>query len=210
VLTRVSHGGRVHVQSVWAGETPVILTMKPGVGDTPVKEAVPEEFPVERHPMEIQAGRVRVLEQIPPDPKTQDLREATRIVAGGRGVGSGEGFRVIQELADALQASVGASRVAVDLGWMEYARQVGQTGKTVAPALYVAAGISGASHHLVGMRGSEKIVAINADKKAPIFSLSHFGAVGDLHQILPRLTERIRQHHRQTNNKATLAETAKR
>jgi electron transfer flavoprotein alpha subunit len=114
-------------------------------------------------------------------------------VSGGRGVGGPEGFAHVEELAEALHASVGASRVAVDLGWIPYERQVGQTGKTVAPELYVAAGISGASHHLMGMRGSEKIVAVNSDRKAPIFSVAHFGIVGDLHELLPRLARKIRE-----------------
>jgi electron transfer flavoprotein alpha subunit len=147
---------------------------------------------VERHEVEIRPGRVRVVERIAPDPRTQDIREAGRVVSGGRGVGSKEGFAVIRELADALGAAVAASRAAVDLGWIEFSRQVGQTGKTVAPKLYVAVGISGASHHLMGMRGSEKIVAVNADKDAPIFAASHFGVVGDLHRVLPPLTRRIR------------------
>lgn len=193
-ITRVTHGGRVHVQAAWPREAPVILTMKPGVADAPAPRESPADPPVERHTLNIRPGRARVLERLPADPKTQDIREAERVVSGGRGVGGPEGFTVIRHLADALGAAVGASRVAVDLGWIEYARQVGQTGKAVAPRLYIAAGISGASHHLMGMRGSEKIVAVNSDRQAPIFSVSHFGVAGDLHQVLPRLTERIRRH----------------
>jgi electron transfer flavoprotein alpha subunit len=192
-ITRVTHGGGVHTQSSWPLGRPLIVTMKPGVADAGPTNAAAKEPPLIRHTVEIdeRALRVRVLEEIPADPRVQDLREAERIVAGGRGVGGKEGFACVEALADALHAAVGASRVAVDLGWIPYERQVGQTGKTVAPRLYVAAGISGASHHLLGMRGSEKIVAINSDKSAPIFSTAHFGAVGDLHRILPALTDRI-------------------
>lgn len=192
-ITRVTHGGRVHAQTAWPVEEPVILTMKPGVADAPPLLGSPVEPAVERHNVVLQPGPTRVVRRLPADPRTQDIREAERIVAGGRGVGGPDGFKVIRELADALGAAVAASRVAVDLGWIESPRQVGQTGKTVAPKLYVAAGISGASHHLMGMRGSEKIVAINSDKQAPIFSVAHFGVVSDLHQVLPRLAERVRK-----------------
>jgi electron transfer flavoprotein alpha subunit len=191
-VTRVTHGGRVGVQTSWA--PPVLLTMRPGVGDLPERAARPSAEVVTRAP-ELRPGRVRHVKHLPPDPATQDIRDAERVVAGGRGVGSREGFGVVRELADALGASVAASRMAVDLGWAEFPRQVGQTGKTVAPKLYVAVGISGASHHLMGMRGSEKILAVNTDKAAPIFSVSHFGAVGDLHEVLPRLARKIRDHH---------------
>jgi electron transfer flavoprotein alpha subunit len=197
-ITRVTHGGGVHVQSAWLAEVPgppLLVTMKPGVADAAPPNAAAPPPEIARHAQAIPEDRirVRVLEHVPADPRVQDLREAERIVSGGRGVGGPEGFAVIQDLADALHAAVGASRVAVDLGWAPYERQVGQTGKTVAPQLYVAAGISGASHHLMGMRGSEKIVAINSDRKAPIFSVAHFGVVGDLRELLPALARRIRK-----------------
>jgi len=204
-LTRVSHGGRVHVQSIWPSERPIIITMKPGVADAPAPLSAAGGLVIERHEVNIERDRVRVVERIPADPKTQDIREAERIVSGGRGVGGPEGFAVVQDLAEALNAAGAASRVAVDLGWMEHARQVGQTGKTVAPKLYVAVGISGASHHMMGMRGAEKIVAVNMDKQAPIFSISHFGVIGDLHQVLPRLARRIRQHKAQMETPAQAA-----
>jgi len=192
-ISRVSHGGRVHVQSSWSTETPLIVTMRPGVADVASRRELPGDLIVERHEVELRPGRVSVIERLPADPRTQDIREAECVVSGGRGVGGAEGFAMLRELADVLNAAIGASRVAVDLGWVEHARQVGQTGKTVAPRLYVAAGISGASHHLMGMRGSDKIVAVNVHRQAPIFAVSHFGVVGDLHQVLPRLTERLRR-----------------
>ena len=193
-ITRVTHSGRVHVLASWPTAEPAVLTMKPGVADVAAADQTPRtERSVTTHAVSLAPGRVRVLRRIPADPKTLDIREAERLVSGGRGVGGKDGFNVLRSLANALGASLAASRAAVDLGWIEYDRQVGQTGKAVTPRLYLAAGISGASHHLMGMKESEKIVAINLDRKAPIFTVAHFGVVGDLHTVVPRLTERILQ-----------------
>ena len=121
-----------------------------------------------------------------------NIEDAELLVAGGRGLGNSEGFEMCEELAGALGGAVAATRAVVDAGWYPYAAQIGQTGKTVAPKLYLAAGISGAIQHKVGMQSSENIVAINKDPNAPIFEYSDLGIVGDLNKILPKLTEAVK------------------
>ncbi len=122
-----------------------------------------------------------------------ELTEATVVVAGGRGVGSSDGFTVVEALADALGGAVGASRAATDSGWAPHELQIGQTGLTVAPNLYLAAGISGSIQHRAGMQSSNTIVAVNKDPDAPIFSIADLGVVGDLHSVLPALTDLVRE-----------------
>ncbi len=134
----------------------------------------------------------RMVEQAHAESEGPSIEDADVVVAGGRGLGGPENFTLVEELAKALGGAVGATRAVVDAGWYPYSAQVGQTGKTVSPKLYVACGISGAIQHKVGMQSSGVIVAINKDPNAPIFEFADFGVVGDIHQVVPKLTELVR------------------
>jgi electron transfer flavoprotein alpha subunit len=151
--------------------------------------AAVEDVQVEFQPHSLKATMVERGEQRGADVNIED---AEILVAGGRGLGKKEGFEALEELAGALGGAVAATRAVVDAGWYPYAAQIGQTGKTVAPKLYLAAGISGAIQHKVGMQSSENIVAINKDSNAPIFEFSDLGVVGDLNKIVPKLTEAVK------------------
>ncbi len=135
----------------------------------------------------------RMVDQAHEESEGPSIEDAEIIVAGGRGLGGPENFTLVEELAKALGGAVGATRAVVDAGWYPYSTQVGQTGKTVSPKLYIACGISGAIQHKVGMQSSGVIVAINKDRNAPIFEFSDLGVVGDVHQVVPKLTELVRQ-----------------
>jgi electron transfer flavoprotein alpha subunit len=137
--------------------------------------------------------QARMVEQAHAEASGPSIEDADIIVAGGRGLGAPENFSLAEELARALGGAVGATRAVVDAGWYPYSAQIGQTGKTVSPKLYVALGISGAIQHKVGMQSSSVIVAINKDPNAPIFEFSDLGVVGDVHEIVPKLTELVKQ-----------------
>ena len=136
-----------------------------------------------------QRGHVQVL--LVEESDGPDLDAAAVVVAGGRGVGSEEKWAVVEDLASQLDAAIGATRAVVDAGWVPARLQVGQTGKTVKPNVYIAAGVSGAMQHLVGMKDSGTIIAVNKDTEAPIFAVADLGIVGDLHQVIPKLTEAL-------------------
>lgn len=182
--------GTYHVRSEVVRGTPVITVMPNAV--TP--EAAPTQPRVERVDVEF-SDRARGATVTSRTPKVSsarpDLADASVIVAGGRGVGSEAGLRVIEALADALGGAVGVTRAVSDLHWAPHELQIGQTGKTVAPGLYVAAGVSGAIQHRAGMQSSRTIVAVNKDPKAPIFAIADFGVVGDLHTVLPALVDEV-------------------
>ena len=138
-------------------------------------------------------GAATVLSSHVEESEGPKLDEAAVVVSGGRGLGEAAGYKMIEELAKLLGGAAGASRAIVDAGWVPYSHQVGQTGKTVKPTVYIAAGISGATQHMVGMKGAKNIIAINKDQEAPIFSIADLGIVGDVNKVLPKLIEALRQ-----------------
>ena len=187
---RPALGDTVYVDVGWNAE-PRLALIRAGTFDPKETggEAQVEDFDVEFGEHSLQAT---MLEQAHAESEGPSIEEADVIVAGGRGLGSPDNFKLVEELAQALGGAVAATRAVVDAGWYPYATQVGQTGKTVAPKLYVACGISGAIQHKVGMQSSGVIVAINKDPNAPIFDFCDLGVVGDLHEIVPKLTELVR------------------
>ncbi|MEU9884794.1 electron transfer flavoprotein subunit alpha/FixB family protein [Sphaerisporangium sp. NPDC051011] len=183
-------GGGVNVRSRAVKGTPIIAVRPNSTAPEPSAGAAAEEQVTVA--LSDAAKGARVVERVKQEKGARpELTEAAIVVSGGRGVGSAENFAVIEKLADALGAAVGASRAATDAGWYPHQFQVGQTGKTVSPQLYIAAGISGAIQHRAGMQTAKTIIAINKDSEAPIFELADFGVVGDLHQVVPQLTEEV-------------------
>ena len=192
-MTRPAFGGSIMATILCADHRPQMATVRPGVMQA--LESCDKVGEVEKFAVEFTAAdmNVEICEVVKTDKKAVDITEAKILVSGGRGLGSAEGFAQLKDLADVLGGEVSASRAAVDNGWIEKDRQVGQTGKTVRPDLYVACGISGAIQHAAGMEESEFIVAINKEETAPIFSICDLGIVGDLNKIVPKLTEALKK-----------------
>ena len=193
VATRPVYAGKALLK-VKVAAKPAVLSLRPNVF-TPVER--PKAGAAETVAVNVGAGRVVVREVKAAEAGALDVAEAQIVISGGRGLKEPANFKVIEELARAFggQAAVGASRAVVDAGWRAHADQVGQTGKTVSPTLYIAVGISGAIQHLAGMRTSKVIVAINKDKDAPIFKVADYGVVGDLFEVVPKLTAEIKKLH---------------
>ena len=194
VWTRPAFGGNLMANILCPDNRPQIGTVRPGVfkkGEEGEGKAVitKEDFHVA--PEDIRTQILEVISEM--GAEKVDLEGAEIIVSGGRGVGGPSGFDTIKALADALGATVGASRAAVDSGWIAHAHQVGQTGKTVGPKLYIACGISGAIQHVAGMSSSDVVIAINKDPDANIFNIADYGIVGDLFQVIPILVEEIQK-----------------
>ncbi|MFV1989818.1 MAG: electron transfer flavoprotein subunit alpha/FixB family protein [Acidimicrobiales bacterium] len=189
-VTEPIFGGTVDVVTGFRGEGAGIALIRPksfaaeAVGGAPAS--------VEALDAGDLAGAVKITSRFAEERTGPQLDEADVVVAGGRGLGQEEAFALIEDLASQLNAATGASRAIVDAGWVPYSKQVGQTGKVVKPNLYVACGISGATQHLVGMKGSKTIIAINKDPDAPIFAVADLGVVGDVHKVMPKLIEALK------------------
>ncbi len=190
VMKRPVYAGKA-VATVKPKSLPVMVSIRPNIF-APAEEGS-ASAPIEQVDFTAPTPRAKVIEKVKKEAVAVDLAEAKIVISGGRGVKSAEGFEPIKQMANTLGAAVGASRAAVDAGWIDYSTQVGQTGKTVAPQLYIALGISGAIQHLAGMSSSKVIVAVNKDPDAPIFKVADYGIVGDLFDVVPVLNEEFKK-----------------
>lgn len=192
-MTRPAFGGNIMATIVCSDYRPQMATVRPGVMQ---RETIEGNKPnVENFDAHVTPDmmNVEILEVVKKVSERMDIQEANILVSGGRGMGGPENFAILEALAEVLGGTVSSSRACVDAGWMPKDRQVGQTGKTVRPNLYIACGISGAIQHLAGMEESEIIIAINKDEGAPIFDVADYGVVGDVHKIIPAFTEQLKK-----------------
>jgi electron transfer flavoprotein alpha subunit len=185
-------GGNTLVTTTFTGEGPYLVAFRPksfaaesagGAAAEVVSVSVPDLGAT---------GAAKVTAVHVEETTGPKLDEADIVVSGGRGLGEADKYSMVEELAKLLKGAPGASRAIVDAGWVPYSYQVGQTGKVVKPSVYIAAGISGATQHMVGMKGSKNIIAVNKDKEAPIFGIADLGIVGDVHKVLPKLIEALK------------------
>jgi electron transfer flavoprotein alpha subunit len=188
-VRRPVYSGKAFATATTAGKMPQVIGLRPNVFAAEESGGTAEVVALEGLTLSIRAV---VKELVAAAGGELDIAEADIIVSGGRGIKGPENFALIRELADALGGAVGASRAAVDAGWIDHSHQVGQTGKVVSPSLYIACGISGAIQHLAGMRSSKVIVAINKDPDAPIFKIADYGVVGDLFDVIPPMVEAVK------------------
>ena len=189
VVTEPIFGGTKLVKTKFGAGAPYIALVRPK--SFAAEESGGGPAPVEA--LEVtDAGQAKIVNRHVEEATGPKLDEAAVVVSGGRGLGEKDKYQMIEDLAKLLKAAPGASRAIVDAGWVPYSYQVGQTGKVVKPTVYIAAGISGATQHLVGMKGSKNIIAINKDPEAPIFSVADLGIVGDVHKVLPKLIEALK------------------
>ncbi|MGA2192015.1 MAG: electron transfer flavoprotein subunit alpha [Nitrospirota bacterium] len=191
--TRPAFGGNIMATIVCPGHRPQMATVRPGV----MKRLPPDPSRrgeiIRIKPAAPLSSKTRLIETIEEAGHRINISEAELIVSGGRGMGGDKGIALLHELADALGGVVGATRAAVDSGWLPYPHQIGQTGRTVSPKLYIACGISGAIQHLAGMQSSDIIIAINKDPDAPIFNVADYGIVGDVFTVLPQIIKKVKE-----------------